>query len=262
MTRLKLPEIEYPESDGEPMGETQIHIAHTLRLLQVLQHRYDGENVLVASNLLAYWVEGNPLACVCPDVFVVLDCHPDPPRRTFRTWQERRVPNFVIEVTSKKTRLRDLHEKPEIYLEIGVGEYFLYDATAEYLDPPLQGFRLHAGEYVRIEPDAEGRLVSEELDLVLHLNGDHLDLLDGTSEAVLLTEAQTERAARERSEAARRSERAAREVADAERRAERTARERAEADRESERTAREAAEAELARLRKHLADLDPDHQGQ
>ena len=37
--------------------------------------------------------------------------------------------------------------KRDVYASLGVSEYFLYDPRAEYLTPPLQGFRLHEGEY-------------------------------------------------------------------------------------------------------------------
>ena len=51
------------------------------------------------------------------------------------------MPNAAIEVTSRKTKREDLKAKPAIYARIRVPEYFLYDPTADYLQPPLQGFR-------------------------------------------------------------------------------------------------------------------------
>ena len=62
-------------------------------------------------------------------------------------WNEPKAPDFVLEVTSKSTRGDDDRRKRAVYAALGVSEYFLYDPRAEYLAPPLQGFRLHEGEY-------------------------------------------------------------------------------------------------------------------
>ena len=55
-------EIEYPESDGKPVGETGVHIdVTTLGLMDVIR-RFYGPNAIVAvhSNLFVYFVEGDP----------------------------------------------------------------------------------------------------------------------------------------------------------------------------------------------------------
>ena len=46
------PEIDYPESDGKPMGETELHRDWTIRILDILRQRYSGQAVHVASDLL------------------------------------------------------------------------------------------------------------------------------------------------------------------------------------------------------------------
>ncbi len=67
---------------------------------------------------------------------------------------------MVIEVTSSSTRKEDLKIKYDLYRDtFRVGEYFLFDPFSDYLDPPLQAFRLIEGQYVPIEPVA-GRLPS------------------------------------------------------------------------------------------------------
>ena len=53
----------------------------------------------------------------------------------------------MLEVTSASTRGNDERRKREVYAALGVREYFLYDPRAEWLTPPLQGWRLHEGEY-------------------------------------------------------------------------------------------------------------------
>jgi len=184
--------IEYPESDGRPMGETDWHIEWTLRLRELLKYRYRGQNVYVASDLLVYYQEGVPQDYVVPDGFVVLDCSPHR-RRTFQTWKEQRVPNVVFEFTSKSTRRSDEVFKPRIYAEIGVPEYFLYDPQDEYLNPCLQGYRLAGeGTYVRIDSNVDGQLECQQLGITLEIAADRaLILRDTASGEALLTEAES-----------------------------------------------------------------------
>ena len=182
--------IEYPESDGRPMGETDWHIESTLRLRELLKHRYRGQNVYVASDLLVYYNEGVLQDYIVPDGFVVLDCSPQR-RRIFQTWKEQRVPNVVFEFTSKSTRRTDEVFKPRIYAEIGVAEYFLYDPQDEYLKPCLQGYRLAGeGTYVRIDFNAQGQLESLQLGVTLEVDGE-LVLRDTVTGQALLTEAES-----------------------------------------------------------------------
>jgi Uma2 family endonuclease len=98
--------IDYPESDGKPIGETDWHIDWTLRLRDMLKYRYRDQRVYVGSDLLLYYHEGVPRDFVVPDGFVVLDCDPKK-RRVFKTWEEKRVPNVVFEFTSASTRRSD-----------------------------------------------------------------------------------------------------------------------------------------------------------
>lgn len=76
-------------------------------------------------------------------------------RRTYKIWVEGKAPDVVIETTSRRTRRKDIEEKPSLYAQLGVKEYFLFDPHGEYLDPPLQGHRLVRGEYQRLEHEAE-----------------------------------------------------------------------------------------------------------
>jgi len=95
-------EIEYPETDGKPTGETDWHIHALIRLREILKRRYRDHHVYVGSDLLVYYDEGKPYHFVVPDVFVAFDCPPGP-RRVFKTWEERRVPDVVLEITSRSS---------------------------------------------------------------------------------------------------------------------------------------------------------------
>jgi Uma2 family endonuclease len=269
MSRIQIPaDIEYPESDGEPMGETDLHIAWMFRLRDLFMYRYRGANVYVACNLLMYYEEGNPQKFLVPDVFVVKDCDPGM-RRTFRIWDEERIPDVVFEVTSKATRADDESVKPERYAQIGVRELVLYDPTGDYLQTQLQLYRLEDGVYVRVESDVNGALESEELNLRLLLDDGDLVLCDQTTGQPLLTHGEAAealaqaaearaQAAEEQTQAAAAQTRAAEErarSADAHAQAAKALTQVAESKAAAESAAREKAEAEIRRLREQLKRL-------
>ncbi len=149
--------VEYPESDGEPLGETDVHAQVTMALFHALLVRTkDRPDAYAAMDNFLYFEEGDPSACVSPDLYVVLGVEKKL-RRTYKVWEEGRGPDLVIEVTSRKSRATDLGEKKGKYALLGVREYLLVDPLAEYLEPPLQGFRLGDQGYVRMagEPRSE-----------------------------------------------------------------------------------------------------------
>jgi hypothetical protein len=165
----------------------------------------------------------------------------------------------VFEVTSHSTRREDEIFKPGKYAQIGVQELFLYDLTADYLDPPLQGICFEDNEPIRITPDASGSLACETLGLQLRLDNGQLVVVDAQSSEELLTQAEAALAARDVEREAKEAERAARELeqqrreeAEARADADRAARDDAEARAEAEAAARRAAEEELHRLRDQL----------
>ncbi len=184
-----LADIEYPESDGKPMGETDLHRHWMNRLYDLLHRRYVAQRVYVGCDLLVYFTQGRPFDVCVPDVFVALGAEPGF-RRTFKTWVEGRPPTVVFEVTSQSTRREDEVFKPRTYARIGVEEYFLYDPTADYLSPPLMGFRLAGEACVPIAADASGALLSAKLGLRLWLEDGELVLADAISGERLLTDAE------------------------------------------------------------------------
>jgi Uma2 family endonuclease len=204
-------DIEYPETDGQPMGETDLHRDWMFRIIDLLKRRYRGQQVYVTGDLLFYYEEGNPARFVVPDAMVVKDCDPGR-RRTFKLWEEKRLPNAVFETTSRYTKREDSTYKPQLYERLRIPEYFLYDPTADYLRPPLQGYRLTEDRYVRIEPDADGRFHCQELGLWLRLEDRELCMYDCQTGQRLLTEAEAERAAAEAERAAAEAERVAAEA--------------------------------------------------
>jgi Uma2 family endonuclease len=102
-----LKDIEYPESDGQPMGETDYHIQLMLDLRFILREFFQAEErVYVGSNLMCYYVEGDPTKSISPDVFVARGAEKGE-RRIYKFWEEP-APQVVVELSSRKTRKADL----------------------------------------------------------------------------------------------------------------------------------------------------------
>ena len=172
------PEAGYPTGDGKPMAETPLHRDNMIAMIDVLQRRFaDDPMTYVSGNMLQYYEPGNKRRHVSPDVFVAGGV-PNRLRKVYMTWVEQKGPDLVIEMTSKSTRAEDLKQKFELYRDtLGVREYFLFDPYAEYLNPPLRGYRLVEGQYEPIEP-VEGRLPSEVIGLHFEAGGPILGLFD------------------------------------------------------------------------------------
>ncbi len=181
-------DVHYPESDGEPMAETEIHLDVTIDLIQGLRRRYrDVPDVYVVGNMFLYYVQGDPRAMVSPDVFLVRGVSKTPRRRVYKLWEEGEAPSLVIEVTSDSTSDEDTHKKKAIYERLGVEEYFLFDPLGDYLKPPLQGFRLVDGRYRPIPADPDGSLRSLVTGLILRPEADsRLRLVDAETGEPLL----------------------------------------------------------------------------
>jgi Uma2 family endonuclease len=192
-------EVFYPESDGRPMAETDLHRREMMDLIEALDDYFAGSpDVYVSGNLLLYYVQGDATKSVAPDVFVVRGV-PKGNRRVYKLWEEGRVPILVVEVTSESSRREDQGKKRDLYERLGVEEYFLHDPLEEYLDPPLRGFRLEGGLYRPIEPEPDGSLRSLTTGLTLRPGDGEVRLVETATDRVLPWPA-------ERAEALRRAE--------------------------------------------------------
>jgi Uma2 family endonuclease len=227
---------DYPTSDGKPMAETDWHRDLMVLLIDMLRAFFHGQRVYVSGNLLVFYKQGNRRRHISPDVFVVRGVE-NHPRDNYLLWEERRGPQVAIEITSSSTRNEDRTTKRALYQDtLKVREYFLFDPYAEWLDPPLQGFRLRQGVYQPIRTH-HGRLVSQVLKLHLERDGRMLRLWDPRSGAWLPTPAE-------------RLEQVGHAREKAEQRAQQEAQARAESEAESERLRRENEE-----LRRRLREI-------
>ncbi len=174
-----IPEIDYPESDGKPMAESDPARDYLIYAVEALKfHFRSQEQVYVSGNLFIYYEQGNPKSVISPDVFVVFGVS-NQPRKSYKLWEENnKVPDFVIEITSKSTVSQDQGLKKGLYAFLGVTEYFQYDPTLDYLNPPLKGYRLVSENYVPIHPSilpsGELSFASEVLRLQLQLQSGKL----------------------------------------------------------------------------------------
>ena len=153
ITNSPLDLTDYPEADGKPMTESDATRDYLIYCVEVLRIFFQSRrNVYVSGNLCIYYRQGDPKAVVSPDVFVVFGV-PKHKRRSYQVWKEGgKLPSFVLEITSRTTRREDEVEKPKLYAQLGVQEYFQYDPTGDYLNPQLKGFRLVEGTYQAISP--------------------------------------------------------------------------------------------------------------
>ena len=253
-------EIEYPSSDGAPVAESYFQLIPLFYAFDALRRRYARrDDVFVAADLLIYYRRRTKKS-VAPDVFVVLGAE-NRPRHSYLLWQEPKGPDFVLEVTSARTKDRDQGPKREIYRRLGVREYWQFDPTGDYLKPPLQGLELIGGRYERLPAEelADGtlRLESKVLGLEVRQEAEGLRFYDPATQSYLLSseeveeERQLEAAARRRAEARLHDEAAARRQAEA-------AKRQTEARLHDEATARRQAEARIAALEAMLRARDAD----
>ena len=236
--------VEYPSSDGLPMAESDFQRKPLTYAVEALGLYFQARpDVYVSGNLFIYYEEGNPEAVVAPDVFVVFGA-PKHDRVSYQLWREPKAPDFVLEITSRRTRSQDQGPKRGTYAYLGVREYMQYDPTQDYLRPPLQGFRLVGENYEplprTILPDGTVVLASTVLGLQLRLEQGVLRFYEPTSGQYLLSYQEAEQA----------------------RQAAEQARQAAETRAHQEATARAAAEARLAELEARLRDLQGPEQAE
>jgi Uma2 family endonuclease len=176
---LRQDDVFYPESDGQPIGETQIHLHEIFYLIEAFEKRFQAEDdVYVGGDLLLYYRQGDPKKVICPDVMVVQGVPKLQMRRTFKLWEEGEAPCLVIEVSSESTQDKDFGSKKSLYESLGIEEYFLYDPLAERI-PQIQAFRLaDDGRYLPVDPEPDGALVSQTTGVTLRMEGDRIRMIE------------------------------------------------------------------------------------
>ncbi len=190
-------EVEYPCWDGRPIADNMYQeVANSHATIMLTHHLRRRKDVLVANNLLVYYVENDPTKRVVPDVMVALGVRGGH-RMSYLVWEEGKAPDFVLEVASPLTVEEDLKEKPPLYARLGVREFFRYDPIGNLLPVRLYGARLVGGRFnpLRAErlPGAGLSIHSEVLGLDLRFDeaGERLRMWDPVEREYLLTPKET-----------------------------------------------------------------------
>lgn len=188
-------EIEYPTSDGQPMAETTLHRKVMSDMLAGLEALYaDVPDVWVGGNLFLYYQKGNPRKPVSPDVLLVQGV-PKRNRNSFFLWEEK-TPALIFEITSRSTRDEDEGYKKNTYERLGVAELVLFDPFGEYLEPRLQGYRLHRGRYRKAPLNSDGSLHLQTAGVTVQPEGERLRLVVTATQEKLLWYEENEAARR------------------------------------------------------------------
>jgi Uma2 family endonuclease len=189
------PEIDYPDSDGNPMSDNTEQYRWIVIIKENLEIMYaDNPNVFVAGDLAWYPVRYT-LKRTAPDVMVVFG-RPKGRRGSYKQWLEENIaPQVAFEILSPSNKdsrgIDSLDEKFAFYETYGIREYYIYDPDDLTLDGwQRQGDRLikiptmtnwvspllgicfdwvKGEELVLLRPDGQRFLLSVELDRRLQI---------------------------------------------------------------------------------------------
>src|SRR5260370_3969499 len=90
------PEIDYPETDGQPMAENTLQFQWIVTIQGSLDALFPADrNVFVAGDLFWYPVEGDNTIRTAPDVLAAFG-RPKGHRSSYRQWEENHIAPQVI----------------------------------------------------------------------------------------------------------------------------------------------------------------------
>jgi len=252
-------DIDYPCSDGEPLGETDLHRKITVDIITTLESYFaHHDQVYVSGDILLYYQKGSRKH-VSPDVLVTVGL-PKGLRDTYLLWKEGKVPDFVIEITSK-TRKNDDIRKKGMYAQLGIKEYLMFDPTSDYLKPRFQAFVLGKKRYAPVLLRADQGYDSPSLGLTFRVVEDQLRIFETATQRLVLTPVEQARAAEQQAIASEKLARAAEQQAMAAEQQAMAAEQKAKAATKEAQAAIQRAESEAAvarRYRDRLRELGID----
>lgn len=171
--RIEDLEIEYPDSDGEPMADNTLQFRWIVTIKEGLEYTFRNDpNVFVAGDLLWYPVRGDHHNRLAPDAMVVFG-RPKGERGSYRQWMEGGLaPQVVFEVLSPGNTPAEMLRKRQWYARYGVEEYYEYDPD----NGTLRGWQMTLTGLMEIEQMEDW--VSPRLGVTFGLEGNNLVLLD------------------------------------------------------------------------------------
>jgi Uma2 family endonuclease len=181
---------------GDTMVQGKPHIDASVFLYDLLVRRYHGRPDVLVTHDLKHLMR--PRRGPAPDVSVLMGPGVEKIDRKMTSYNLARIgvaPSLIIEVVSPSDRrIREVDEeyKPKLYAQIGVREYLLQNLPRRANGWRVQwsGYRMDAtGRYRPIEPDAQGRVVSETTGLLFGANpaGDWAEVIDAATGERLLS---------------------------------------------------------------------------
>ena len=120
----------------------------------LMAHFADRDDVLISGQGYLRHVAGNNAEIFAPDCVVAFGVEPEAivARNGYVISEVGKPPDFVLEIASRSTGLRDYTVKREGYARYGVREYWRFDHTGgEFHDAPLAGDVLVEGVYEPVE---------------------------------------------------------------------------------------------------------------
>jgi Uma2 family endonuclease len=198
---------------GDKMTQGELHGDLLVELKELLGRYFKpqlGVKVLMDVKHLV-----SPRKGPSPDISIVRGVrNPGRKRTSFNIAKEGVVPSLVIEVVSPidaRVRKMDEVDKVRLYERMGIPEYVLVDPPRQANDHRfhLKGYRLdRLKRYQRIEPDAQGRLLSETTELLFGVSakGDRIEVFNARTGEWLESPAEVEERAAREAERANRAE--------------------------------------------------------
>ncbi len=169
-------EVHYPDSDGSFLLQNFTHSEQLVYASEALRRHFHSARVALAVDAALYWEQGNNRAVLAPDLMVTLN-HELQGDKTYQSWIEGRLPDFVLEVVSPSSTDNDKKLKKSAYERLGIPEYFLYDPDADQPAERLLGYRLdkRSGQYgAPLQPGSDGAVETPALGVSLRAEGSRL----------------------------------------------------------------------------------------
>jgi Uma2 family endonuclease len=180
-------DVIFPSGDlysDEPPLESDLHRLQMTLLIQCLEWLWQNRHDFYASGNITIYYSPRQLKSQDfrgPDFFVVLGTERKP-RKSWAVWEEDgKYPNVIIEVLSDSTAATDRNLKKQIYQDtFRTPEYFWFDPN----NLEFAGFVLVAGKYQALEPNLQGWLWSQQLELFLGVEQENLRFFTAGGELV------------------------------------------------------------------------------